>query len=220
MAIEPAPSPSIDGFLGYSDELLDVIHQIDQLSRQTSLTNGSHSPFEADLLLGRVKAMITRDSKQPPAISIPSPLSPEYGREFTLCHQIFQQATLLHLYRQLYHLPSRSEPVQAAVGAMQKMLSTLSNMSQGRPCHAWVAMAMPLFNLGCEAFTEEQKGFALDKVDKLESCIRSFHVGIIKQALRDVWELRKRLGDEGGELCAGRLLGESSLLQSELLEPG
>jgi hypothetical protein len=204
LPVERAPSPSIDGFLGYSDELLDVIHQTDQLSRRTSANTGTPPPFEADVLLGKVKAMITRDSKSPPAISICTPLSPEYGREFTLCHRIFQQATLLHLYRRLYHLPSRSEPVQAAVRAMQDMLS---NMSQGRPCHAWVAMAMPLFNLGCEAFTEEQKRFALDKVDKLEECIRSFHVRIIRQALHDIWRLREGMGDERGELCASQLLG-------------
>ncbi|KAK4099589.1 hypothetical protein N658DRAFT_560311 [Parathielavia hyrcaniae] len=202
--LESASSPAIDGFLGYSDELLDVLHQIDQLSRLTS--DGSEQPsFDADILLGKVKAMIRRDNKTPPAIAIGTPLSPEYGREFTLCHQIFQQATLIHLSRRLYHLPSGSEPIQSAVRAMQEMLS--SNMSQGQPCHTWVAMAMPLFTLGCEAFTEEQRRFALDKVDKLEECIRSLHVRIIRQALHDIWRVRASLGDSTGELCAGRLLG-------------
>jgi hypothetical protein len=207
LKFESAPSPAIDGFLGYSDELLEVIHQIDQLSRSTSV-NAAHmqSSFEADLLLGRVKAMISRDSKAPPAISIRSPLSPESGREFTLCHQVFQQATLIHLYRRLYHLPSRSGPIQSAVRAMEEMLD---NMSQGQPCHTWVAMAMPLFTLGCEAFTEEQQSFALDKVNKLEECIRSFHIRIICRALHDIWNLRASLGDTRGELCASQLLGAS-----------
>ncbi|KAK4122185.1 hypothetical protein N657DRAFT_599074 [Parathielavia appendiculata] len=200
--LEPAPSPAIDGFLGYSDELLEVLHQIDQLSRLSS--DGATQPsFEADVLLGKIKAMISRDSKSPPAIAIGSPLSPEYGREFTLCHQVFQQATLIHVYRRLYHLPSGSRPIQYAVCAMQDMLSS---MSQGQPCHTWVAMAMPLFTLGCEAFTEEQQGFALDKVDKLEECIRSLHVRIIRQALQDIWRVRASLGDCSGELCASQLL--------------
>ena len=199
---DPAPNTAIDGFLGYSDELLDVIHQVDQLSRLASI---DVSPG-ADILLGRVKAMISRDSKAPPAISIRTPLSPEYGREFTLCHHIFQQATLIQVYRRLYHLPSRSDPIQSAVRAMEEMLS---NMSQGQPCHTWVAMAMPLFTLGCEAFTEAQKSFALDKVDKLEECIRSFHVRTIRQALHDIWGLRTSLGDFGGEICASQLLGAS-----------
>ncbi len=209
---ESRPSPAIDGFLGYSDELLDVIHQVDQLSRPTAVdvTQPSH---EADILLGRVKAMISRDAKAPPAISIRSPLSPECGREFTLCHHIFQQATLIQVYRRLYHLPSGSEPIQSAVRAMEEMLS---NMSQGQPCHTWVAMAMPLFTLGCEAFTEEQKSFALNKVDKLEECIRSFHIRIIRQALQDVWSLRSSLGDSRGELCASQLLGSS--INSSLLK--
>ncbi len=192
-------TPSIDGFLGYSDELLDVIHQTDQLSR--------HRPpsFEADLLLGRLQAMIARDSHAPPAIAIRAPLSAEHGREFALCHQVFQQATLIHLYRRLYRLPSGSAPIQAAVAAMHAMLAGLR---QARPCHTWVAMAMPLFTLGCEAFTEPQRRFALDKVDQLGECVRSFHIGIIRRALQDVWALREGLGDEKGEVCASDLLGE------------
>lgn len=201
---QPAPTPAIDGFLGYSDELLDVIHQIDQLPRSTR-PEPAQPPSEADVLLTKLHSMITRDAQAPPSISIHTPLSPEYGREFTLCHQIFQQATLLHLYRRLYRLPSRLPPIQSAVRAMQEMLDSIS---QGQPCHTWVAMAMPLFNLGCEAFTEQQRRFALEKVDKLEECIRSLHVRIIRQALRDIWEVRERMGDEGvGALCASQLLG-------------
>ncbi|KAK3303890.1 fungal-specific transcription factor domain-containing protein [Chaetomium strumarium] len=203
--LKSTPSPAIDGFLGYSDELLDIIHQIDQLSQR----NTEQSSFEADILLGKVKAMIRRDNKAPPAISICSPLSPEYGREFTLCHQVFQQTTLIYLYRRLYHLPSGSPPIQSAVRAMEEMVS---NMSQRQPCHTWVAMAMPLFTLGCEAFTEEQRTFALDKINKLEQCIRSLHVRIIRQALQHIWDLRASLGDFTGELCASQLLGLSSVL--------
>jgi hypothetical protein len=200
LKLTSAPSPAIDGFLGYSDELLDIIHQIDQVS----LLNTGQCSFEADMLLGKVKAMIRCDAKTPPAISICSPLSAEYGHEFTLCHRVFQQATLIYVYRRLYHLPSGSPPIQSAVRAMEEMVS---NMSQGQPCHTWVAMAMPLFTLGCEAFTEEQRSFALDKINKLEQCIRSLHVGIIRQALQHIWDLRASLGDFTGELCAGQLLG-------------
>jgi hypothetical protein len=190
-----------------------VIHQIDHLSRLASV-DPLASSFEADILLGKVQAMISRDSKAPPAvISICSPLSPEYGREFTLCHQIFQQATLIHLYRRLYHLPSGSEPIQSAVRAMKEMVSNMST-TQGQPCHTWVAMAMPLFTLGCEVFTEEQKSFVLDKVEKLGECIRSLHISIIRQALQDIWDVRASLGDFRGELCASQLLGASSKYHS------
>jgi len=127
---EPAPrSPAIDGFLGYSDELLDVIQQIDQLSRVSPSPAAPPSSAAASLL-ARVQAMIRRDAHSPPTITIRTPLSPESGREFLLCHQVFQQATLIHLYGRLYRLPSRSPPIQSAVRAMQDMLG---NMSQGRP---------------------------------------------------------------------------------------
>ena len=229
--VNPGPSPAIDGFLGYSDELLDIVHQIDQLSRAPSL-----STFEADVLLGKVQAMITRDSITAPPIllstatrnqlSTVSGLPLERGQEleFTLCHQIFQQATLIQLYRRLYHLPSREESIQAAVCAMQGMLTNLHAKSQkGRDRDEggesmWVAMAMPLFTLGCEAINDEQRRFVMEGVDRLETHVRSLHVRIIRQALVDVWQQRKELGDDGrGEVCAGRLLGELFLLLSHNL---
>jgi hypothetical protein len=201
-------SPEIDGFLGYSNELLDVLQQIDRLS------HGTESPSEADILLGKLKGMIIRDIMTPPGISICTSLSADYNREFGLCHQTFQQATLIHLYRRLYHLPSGSQPIQAAVHAIEEMVS---NMIQGQPCHTWVAMAMPLFTLGCEAYTAEQQGFALDKVNKLEDCIGSLHVKLIRQALEDVWRVRKNLGDSDGKLCASQLLGKCPAPQERKL---
>lgn len=197
-------SPGIDGFLGYSNELLDILQQIDRLSHG-SANLATHSPFEVDILLGKLKGMIIRDMSDTPEVSICSPLSPEYSREFALCHQIFQQATLIHLYRQLYRLPSGSQPIQRAVAAMEEMLSS---MIQGQPCHTWVAMAMPLFTLGCEAYTEKQQVFARDKIEKLEQCIGSLHVKLIRQAVEEVWKLRRHLGDFEGEICASELLGE------------
>jgi len=213
---DPNTTPAIDGFLGYSDELLDVMHQIDQLSR-------TPSPFEADILLGKVHAMIARDTIAAPPIMLSpstssltlhvsrtarSPLSSEHARhEFTLCHQIFQQATLIQLYRRLYHLPSQSAEIQASVCAIRRMLSSLHTSDGGESM--WVAMAMPVFTLGCEAYTLDQQAFVLEKVNLLEACIRSLHVRIIRQALVDVWALRKGLDDDGkGMVCAGELLGE------------
>ncbi|KAK0619192.1 fungal-specific transcription factor domain-containing protein [Immersiella caudata] len=211
---EPNGSPAIDGFLGYSDELLDIMHKIDQLSR-------APSAFEADVLLGKVQAMIARDSIAAPPINLTtsssslihshprierSPLSSEHARqEFTLCHQIFQQATLTQLRRRLYHLPSQSPEIQNPVCSMQRMLNSLHTSDGGESM--WVAMAMPVFTLGCEAFTPAQQAFVLDKVDRLEACIRSFHVRTIRQALVDIWAIRKDMGDENqGLVCAGRLL--------------
>lgn len=197
-------SPEIDGFLGYSSELLDVLQQIDQLSRSVSGNEAQSILCKADILLGKVQGMISRDTTSPRDISICTPLSPEYNREFALCHQTFQQATLIHLYRKLYHHPSGSPSIQAAVRSIEEMVG---NMIQGQPCHTWVAMAMPLFTLGCEAFTEEQQAFTMDKIKKLEDCIGSLHVKCIRQALEDIWRERENLGDREGTLCASQLLG-------------
>ncbi|KAH8694585.1 fungal-specific transcription factor domain-containing protein [Ilyonectria robusta] len=190
----------IDGFLGYSEEVLEILQQINQLP-----SSGETTHFEADVLLGKVKGMISRDAKAPPNVSISSVLTPESGRDFALCHKTFQQATLIHLYRRLYNMPSGSQAIQSAVEAMNEMIS---NMTQGQPCNTWVAMAMPVFTIGCEAFTADQKTFVLDKVDKLEVCLGSLHVRILRQALEDIWKLRTEWQDFEGKLCASELLKE------------
>lgn len=197
--------PKIDGFLGYSEELLHVLKQIERIDSSLE-KDPSGSLFEADGLLAKLKAMIVRDTKTIPDVAIHADLSPEEGQDFSLCHLTFQQATLIHLYRRLYRMPSGSPPIQAAVAAIQHMVA---QMTQGQPCHTWVAMAMPLFTVGCEAFTEEQKSFVLDKVHQLEVCLGSLHVGIIRQALEDMWQYRADRGDSDGRLCANELLGKT-----------
>ncbi|KAF5023080.1 hypothetical protein F66182_4837 [Fusarium sp. NRRL 66182] len=191
----------IDGFLGYSEELLDILQQINA-AHSPRLCQQTDTSAEADALLGKLNVMISRDTKTPPGVSISS-LSSQSGRDFALCHQVFQQATLIHLYRQLYNLPSASESIQAAVQTINGMVI---NMTQGEPCNTWVAMAMPLFTVGCEAYQHDQKSFILDKIRKLELCIGSLHVQVIGQALKDIWKIRNDLQDFEGKLCASHLL--------------
>ncbi|KAK8070185.1 hypothetical protein PG994_006801 [Apiospora phragmitis] len=201
----PILGPKIDGFLGYSEELLHIMQKVNQLAR-LDVENSESIQYEADILLGRLNAMINRDSEAPPGVAIYPSLSPDANREFELCHRTFQQATAIHVYRRLYHMPSNSAPIQAAVAAISKMVT---DMAQGQPCHTWVAMAMPLFTIGCEAFTDEQQNFVLDKIHKLDLCIGSYHVRIIRQALEDIWKIRREAGDLDGHMCAAKLLGKS-----------
>ncbi|KAH6626623.1 fungal-specific transcription factor domain-containing protein [Chaetomium sp. MPI-SDFR-AT-0129] len=229
-----APSPAIDGFLGYSDELLDVIRQIDHLSRsapfpvpttstspspppttatttkQTTTPTSTPIPTPADTLLTHLHQIIARDTAHPPAINIPPPITPSYTHEFTLCHYIFLQSTLIHLHRRLYHLPSSSPPIRTATTTLTALLHEISSIRDAtEPCHTWVAMAMPLFTLGCEVLEDEGVGFVLEGLGRLEGCVRSGHVGGMRRALGDVWRLRREWGDWGrGEVCAGVLLGE------------
>ncbi|OAQ87294.1 C6 finger domain-containingprotein [Purpureocillium lilacinum] len=198
-----AAHQSIDGFLGYSEELLHVLQQINAISSTSDAESASCSIPQSDILLGKLAGMIRRDASTPPEISICTSLSTQHGREFLLCHKTFQQATLVHLYRRLYRMPSGSPPIQAAIAEIEDMVS---EMTQGRPCHTWVAMAMPLFTLGCEAFAPAQRSFILDKIDKFEACLGSLHVRIIRQALEDIWQARETLGDGDGDLCASQLL--------------
>ncbi|KAF4972482.1 hypothetical protein FSARC_954 [Fusarium sarcochroum] len=192
----------IDGFLGYSEELLDILQQINA----ASLGHGQRRDLtaDADILLGKLNVMITRDVKSPPGVAIAS-LSSQSGRDFLLCNKIFQQATLIQLYRELYSLPSASEPIQSAVKTINDMIS---KMTQGEPCNTWVAMAMPLFTVGCEAYEDDEKTFILDKIHKLGICIGSLHVQVIRQALKDIWKIRADCQDFEGKLCASHLLGK------------
>ncbi|KAM0248719.1 hypothetical protein ACHAP5_003209 [Fusarium lateritium] len=198
----------IDGFLGYSEELLDILKQINA----TNLESTTRSVYAEDLL-ARLNNIIRRDVKSPPGVSISS-LSSQSGQDFALCNKVFQQATLIQLYRHLYDLPSSSAPIESAVETINGIIS---NMSQGEPCNTWVAMAMPLFTVGCEAYKEEQRSFILDKIHKLEICIGSLHVKVIEQALRDIWSLRKEYEDLEGNLCAGVLLGKSQIARNDIM---
>ncbi|KAF4984583.1 hypothetical protein FZEAL_259 [Fusarium zealandicum] len=191
-----AVGATIDGFLGYSEELLDLLQEINETPQ---------SAQEANHVLVKLLGMIDRDAQAPPGVSISSSLSPQSGRDFALCHRIFQHASLVQLYRQLYKLPSCSQQIQDAVEAIQGMIN---NMTQGQPCNTWVAMAMPLFTIGCEAFRDDQKAFVLDKIHKFGVCLGSLHVQIIRRALEDVWRIRADHRDMDGELCAAHLLGK------------
>ncbi|KAH6953353.1 fungal-specific transcription factor domain-containing protein [Fusarium avenaceum] len=200
--LKPSTAKSqIDGFLGYSEELLDILKQINMID----LGSSTRSAYAEDLL-GKLNAIISRDIKSPPQVSISS-LSSQSGRDFALCNKVFQQATLIQLYRHLYDLPSSSAPIESAVETINGIIS---KMAQGEPCNTWVAMAMPLFTVGCEAYKDEQRTFILDKINKLEICIGSLHVKVMEQALKDIWRIREEYEDFEGKLCAGALLEKLS----------
>jgi hypothetical protein len=196
-------SPCIDGFLGYSEELLYVLRDIDRMAITTHPRLLGRQA-EADTLLTKLKRMIRRDEEAAPRVLIATSLSPEQANEFLLCHRTFQQATLVHIYRRLYRMPSSSAPIRRAADRMEAMVG---EMTQDRSCHTWVAMAMPLFTMGCEAFTTEQQGFVLEKIAKFDACLGSLHVGIMRKALEDMWRIREELEDVDGHHCASELLG-------------
>lgn len=196
--------PKIDGFLGYSEEMLHIIQRVNKLACEANEGPTSRQ-CEADYLLGKLKAQIRRDSQAPPSVAICTSLSPESNLEFELCHRTFQQATSIYLHRRLYHTPSNSPAITASVEAIGRMVRS---MPKAEPCHTWVAMAMPLFTMGCEVFSADQQAFVLDQIHKLDKCIGSYHVGMIRKALEDLWKLRREAGDLDGYMCAEDLLGK------------
>ncbi|EPE03268.1 zinc c6 finger domain protein [Ophiostoma piceae UAMH 11346] len=220
--------PRIDGFLGYSEELLDILQEIDHIANMPPDTTTDVAeikpPHEAgnaqipapplsgaalaaaNVLLGKAQGLILRDAATALPVMIAEPeLSAASRREFVLCHRSFQQATLIHLYRRLFRLPSYSAPIQEAVTQIHLMAG---QMTQGAPCSTWVAMSMPLFTVGCEACTPAQQAWSHASLDTLAASIGSMHVRVVRQALEDVWRLRARRGDTDGRLCAGQLLDE------------
>lgn len=227
--------PRIDGFLGYSEELLDILQEIDVIANMpadapegkdpeqsgdadptpTSASTSTPTPTPplsgaalaaANVLLGKAQGLIRRDAATALPVMIAEPeLSAASRREFVLCHRCFQQATLIHLYRRLFRLPSYSAPIQEAVAQIHLMAG---QMTQGAPCSTWVAMSMPLFTVGCEACTPAQQAWSHASLDTLAASIGSMHVRVVRQALEDVWRLRARRGDTDGRLCAGQLLDE------------
>ncbi|CAK7236664.1 hypothetical protein SBRCBS47491_009715 [Sporothrix bragantina] len=229
------PGPMIDGFLGCSEELFEIMQHVEQVAStlppmtasqdivddiDTDDTGDALSTFTAphltgparvtaDMLLQRVQALVLLDADDNPTPNITNisleALTPAAAREFALCHGCFQQATLVHIYRRLFRLPSRSPLIQQGVSEIQRMAS---QMTQGTACSTWVAMALPLFTAGCEAFTLSSQEWAHEAVAALLASIGSRHVQLLQRALEDVWRLRERRGDTEGRLCAGQLLDE------------
>lgn len=246
------PGPRIDGFLGCSAELFDILQQVEQLASTMAVDVSDDTKdvnindedgdeddkdnilaaphltgsarITAETLLARALAQALKSTDfvttntetnvtatMPPATApvihhIPAPaLTPAAAREFAFCHGCFQQATLIHVYRRLFRLPSRATLIQRAVGEIRRMAG---QMTQGAPCSAWVAMALPLFTAGCEAFLPTSQAWAHAALDAFAASMGSRHVQLLRRALEDVWRLRARRGDVDGRLCAGALLDE------------
>ncbi|KAL1893138.1 hypothetical protein Sste5346_006570 [Sporothrix stenoceras] len=248
------PGPRIDGFLGCSVELFDILQQVEQLASTMPAIDVENKDEDVDVdyddefdddnilaaphlkgparvtaetLLARalVQALepkevhtittsstasssstATTTTATPVIHHIPAPaLTPAAAREFAFCHGCFQQATLIHVYRRLFRLPSCAALIQRAVCAIRRMAG---QMTQGAPCSAWVAMALPLFTAGCEAFLPTSQAWAHAALDSFAASIGSRHVQLLRRALEDVWRLRARLGDVDGRLCAEALLDE------------
>ncbi|CAK7207452.1 hypothetical protein SEUCBS139899_010262 [Sporothrix eucalyptigena] len=228
--------PRIDGFLGYSEELLDILQQVEEIASKlppddNDADNDTYDGVDdneddalaaphltgaariaADDVLARAQAQalsVVRDesstTESPRVVHIPAPaLTPAAAREFALCHGCFQQATLIHVYRRLFRLPSRDRRIQQAVSQIRRMAG---QMTQGAPCSTWVAMALPLFTAGCEAYTPTAQAWAHAALAAFAASIGSRHVQLLHRALEDIWRLRARRGDVDGRLCAGPLLG-------------
>lgn len=186
----------INGFLGYRQDVLHILQQVNDTGRIITL-------HESDILLGRVHGMILRDSMRHPDVAISSTLSSKSILEFVSCNKIFQLATLITIYRRLYKLSSNSKPIRDAFYSIK---DTVDYMTQGKPCHAWVAMSMPLFTVGCEAFESDQQDWVRSSIDQLYACIGSSHVFALKQALEDIWLLRKSQEGTQGFGCSEDLL--------------
>ncbi|CAK7220368.1 hypothetical protein SCUCBS95973_004130 [Sporothrix curviconia] len=229
----------IDGFLGYSEELLDILQQvadiasklpptdapeninvtkdiddIDELLTAPHLTGTARIAANQLLARAQAEALNPNDNNlyilagTPPlrVSHIPAPaLTAASTREFALCHGCFQQATLIHFYRQIFRLPSRACLIQKAVAEIRRMAG---QMTQGAPCSAWVAMALPLFTVGSEAYTPAAQAWAHAALAAFAASIGSRHVQLLHRALEDIWLLRARRGDVDGRLCADALLGE------------
>lgn len=197
----------VEEFLGYSIEVLDVLQQIDLLSRARKDTtiNVNSNP---EALRKRLEEMINREDDKLLQDS-PSSTSPKIvGNDARLCHRAFQHATLIQLYRRLYDLPSSSTPIRSAV---EKVIEAIGYMVQGQYCHAWIVTLMPLFTAGCEAVSKRQQTFVRDQMGKLELCLGSCHIQNALKAVDKVWEIRAARGDKHGKLDPGQLLRKSKL---------
>lgn len=200
----------IDGFLGYSSNILRILREIQRLS--ISETHRSSKFFEAQALLAKVQNMISENQNHEPDVLIRSSISDQSRRDFVLCNRAFQQTTLILIYRKLHQLPSASVEVQSAV---KSTISAVSGMKQDQQCSAWIVTAMPLFVAGCEACGWEDRNFVLDQFRKLEICVGSSQMLLAREALMGLWEVRAERRDVEGYLQSSQVLGEFRIFRDQ-----
>jgi hypothetical protein len=102
--------------------------------------------------------------------------------EIYATNEAYHWAGLLHLSRRVLNLPSISPQVQEYVDKIVQSLSAVRRGSTAESC-----LLFPIFSAGCEAQTEDEKTFFMERLTSVEGWGMQ-HVARAKALMRRVWE--------------------------------
>lgn len=138
-----------DLYTGYSPDLNQAFKRIGRAAQKRArLTTEpgycDEVEAEATFLEQSVYRMIARDMnglRFPPDIQ----LEPDEARQFTACNTAYQYSALIHIYRRIRLLDSRSEHVQLCV---RTILDTICGIVPTQQLSPWALLTTPIFTAG------------------------------------------------------------------------
>ncbi|KAI1612683.1 fungal-specific transcription factor domain-containing protein [Exophiala viscosa] len=99
----------------------------------------------------------------------------------------YHHITLLKIYQRVLGLQSTNPNIQRAVGRAIECISRITLHDFACP---GVALLQPVFTVGCEAHSEQDRNFVIAWLDKLRKQNAMGNVGCAKEFLLELWQKR------------------------------
>lgn len=202
----------IDEFHGFSRRLIPIFQEVhlllmerQSLQEALEMAGQSHPMVErlSTVVDERCRAAI-RDVKSSLEQSsytfhpdIQSYMSPQIQNEFISLNQAFHHGVLLHLYRRVQNLQLTDPNIEASVQAIILHLSELDLRDEACP---GVAMLQPLFDAGCESYSQHHRDKVIDLMYKLEKRYGMGNVRRARSFLQEYWMEFDRQRSHGADL--------------------
>lgn len=190
---------SIDLFTGFSPNLLVIFAKIglliasrSQMEGEPGITSIRQQTEEEAATCVHLIEDIRAGLDVIPTLSSsthPIPTSTRLTTDFVNLNKAYHNAALLHLYRRVIRLPSKSTVVQSVVQDILTQVASLEMLRE--PCPA-IAQLFPLFTAGCEVSDEADR---LNVTKLLQSMQQFYNLMNVQQAiifLHQFWAFREQ----------------------------
>lgn len=154
----------LDPYMSFLQDVVPYFIEIGHLTRRTSCTHEQMNLRQAYQLHLRCRVIETHLQHLIGSVTGQSWMGAKKLAILTDCHDAFVYSTLIHLYRRVEGLPSRSQDVRVA---MTKGLEHIANSCQHDDSEIDSSLLFPLFTFGCEAASDREKEYVLDRLTAL-----------------------------------------------------
>jgi hypothetical protein len=197
--VEASSLDYIDEFHGFCRGLIPIFQEVhllliecQSLQGMLGLVGPSHPMVEkmsyvieqrCQTAINGVKSSLSQTSHTfHPGIQ--SYMSPQVQSEFISLNQAFHHGILLHLYRRVQGSPPTDPNVEASVQAIILHLSELGLRDEACP---GVAMLQPLFDAGCQSYSQHHRDSVIDLMNALEKRYGMGNVSRARTFLQEYW---------------------------------